>query len=94
MGAWAYVAVVTTDSPHLMYAYIVLSLLVGVHTEEALGWCSQPTSAPPSTQGTSGRCSSGYAKRRASPTEVVYRRELRPVITTGAEIMDELFTAT
>ena len=27
-------------------------------------------------------------------TEVVYRRELRPVITTGAEIMDELFTGT
>jgi integrase len=26
------------------------------------------------------------------PTEVVYRRELRPVITTGAEIMDQLFT--
>ena len=24
-------------------------------------------------------------------TEVVYRRELRPVITTGAEVMDELF---
>jgi integrase len=24
-------------------------------------------------------------------TEVIYRRELRPVITTGAEIMDELF---
>ena len=23
-------------------------------------------------------------------TEVVYRRELRPVITTGAEIMDEI----
>jgi integrase len=27
-------------------------------------------------------------------TETVYRRELRPVITTGAEIMDQLFTAT
>jgi hypothetical protein len=27
-------------------------------------------------------------------TEIVYRRELRPVITTGAEIMDQLFTAT
>ena len=27
-------------------------------------------------------------------TEVVYRRELRPVITTGAEIMDELFSGT
>ena len=26
-------------------------------------------------------------------TEIVYRRELRPIITTGAEIMDELFTA-
>jgi integrase len=26
-------------------------------------------------------------------TEVVYRRELRPVITTGAEIMDEVFRA-
>ncbi len=26
-------------------------------------------------------------------TEVVYRRELRPVLTTGAEIMDTLFTA-
>jgi len=25
-------------------------------------------------------------------TEIVYRRELRPVITTGAEIMDQLFT--
>jgi integrase len=24
-------------------------------------------------------------------TEIVYRRELRPVITTGAEIMDEVF---
>ena len=27
-------------------------------------------------------------------TEIVYRRELRPVITTGAEIMDQLFAAT
>jgi integrase len=27
-------------------------------------------------------------------TEIVYRRELRPVITTGAEIMDELFSGT
>ena len=33
----------------------------------------------------------GHASTRT--TEVVYRRELRPVITTGAEIMDELFTA-
>jgi hypothetical protein len=27
-------------------------------------------------------------------TEIVYRRELRPVITTGAEIMDQLFAGT
>jgi integrase len=31
----------------------------------------------------------GHAFTRT--TEVVYRRELRPVITTGAEIMDEVF---
>jgi integrase len=34
----------------------------------------------------------GHATIRT--TEIVYRRELRPVITTSAEIMDQLFTAT
>ena len=34
----------------------------------------------------------GHASTRT--TEIVYRRELRPVITTGAEIMDELFSRT
>jgi integrase len=34
----------------------------------------------------------GHAATRT--TEIVYRRELRPVITTGAEIMDQLFTRT
>jgi site-specific recombinase XerD len=34
----------------------------------------------------------GHASTRT--TEIVYRRELRLVITTGAEIMDQLFTAT
>jgi integrase len=34
----------------------------------------------------------GHATTRT--TEIVYHRELRPVITTGAEIMDQLFTAT
>ena len=33
----------------------------------------------------------GHATTRT--TEIVYRRELRPVITTGAEIMNELFGA-
>ena len=33
----------------------------------------------------------GHATTRT--TAIVYRRELRPVITTGAEIMDELFGA-
>ena len=33
----------------------------------------------------------GHASTRT--TEIVYRRELRPVITTGAEIMDQLFGA-
>ena len=34
----------------------------------------------------------GHATTRT--TEIVYRCELRPVITTGAEIMDQLFTGT
>ena len=34
----------------------------------------------------------GHATGRT--TEIVYRRELRPVITTGAEIMDDLFSGT
>ena len=34
----------------------------------------------------------GHATTRT--TEIVYRRELRPVITTGAEIMDQLFRGT
>jgi integrase len=34
----------------------------------------------------------GHASTRT--TEIVYHRELRPVITTGAETMDQLFTAT
>ena len=34
----------------------------------------------------------GHATTRT--TEIVYRRELRPVITTGAEIMDQIFTRT
>ncbi|HEX5300437.1 MAG TPA: tyrosine-type recombinase/integrase [Streptosporangiaceae bacterium] len=34
----------------------------------------------------------GHASTRT--TEIVYRSELRPVITTGAEIMDQLFTGT
>ncbi len=33
----------------------------------------------------------GHASTRTA--EVVYRRELRPVITTGAEVMDDLFGA-
>jgi integrase len=31
----------------------------------------------------------GHASTRT--TEIVYRRELRPVMTTGAEIMDDVF---
>jgi integrase len=34
----------------------------------------------------------GHATTRT--TEIAYRRELRPVITTGAEIMDQLFSGT
>jgi hypothetical protein len=33
--------------------------------------------------------SAGHARSRT--TEVIHRRELRPVITTGAEVMDRIF---
>jgi len=29
---------------------------------------------------------------RTATTELVYRHELRPVITTGADVMDKIFT--
>ena len=31
--------------------------------------------------------------RQASTTELVYHRELRPVITMGAELMDKVFSS-
>jgi integrase len=31
--------------------------------------------------------------RQTSTTELIYRRELRPVITTGAELMDQVFSS-
>ena len=31
--------------------------------------------------------------KQTSTTELVYRRELRPVITTGAELMDKIFAS-
>ena len=33
----------------------------------------------------------GHASSRT--TETIYRHELRPVITTGADVMDKIFTA-
>ncbi len=32
-----------------------------------------------------------FAEASSRTTEVVYRRELRPVLTTGAEVMDTIF---
>jgi integrase len=44
---------------------------------------------PPRSAHRGDRRLAGHASTRT--TEVVYRRELRPVITTGAQIMDEIF---
>jgi hypothetical protein len=30
--------------------------------------------------------------KQTSTTELIYRRKLRPVITTGAEVMDKVFS--
>ena len=42
------------------------------------------------TMTTWSRMTTEGAKTRT--TEVVYRREARPVITTGAEVMDKIFS--
>jgi hypothetical protein len=47
---------------------------------------------PPRGQHRGDRPAGRHASTRT--TEIVYRRELRPVIATGAEIMDELFSGT
>jgi hypothetical protein len=119
----------------LMYAYIVLSLLCGIRTEEArvLRWAhvdldGDPAARPPVPPHVAvWRSVCGHGETRTErprrtlglpvvvvhargvsieeiarlvrhattrTTEIVYRRELRPVITTGAEIMDQLFTGT
>jgi hypothetical protein len=36
-------------------------------------------------------CKPQHASSRT--TETIYRHELRPVITTGADVMDKIFTA-
>jgi site-specific recombinase XerD len=85
----------------LMHAYIVLSLLAGIRTEAGIGdgWTPRELRTTfvslLSHRGVSIEEIArlvGHASTRT--TEIVYRRELRPVITTGAEIMDELFTGT
>ena len=44
--------------------------------------------------GRSERCScTGTDTQQTGTTELVYRRELRPVITAGAEIMDRIFSS-
>jgi hypothetical protein len=75
-------------SAELMHAYITLSLLTGLRTEEAraLQWAHVDLDGDPAARLV------GHATTRT--TEIVYRRELRPVITTGAEIMDQLFRGT
>jgi integrase len=98
----------------LMHAYIVLSLLRGIRTEEAraLRWAhvdldGDPEARPPvpphvavsRSVRTHGETKTERSRRTlalprlaghasARTTEIVYRRELRPVITTGAEITE------
>ncbi len=92
----------------LMYAYIVLSLLVGLRTEEvrALDWQhvdldGDPDADPPLPPHVAvwrsvrvrGETKTERSRRTLALPRLVYRRELRPLITTGAEIMDEIFGA-
>jgi integrase len=90
-----------------LHAYIVLCLLTGVRSEEAraLTWEHVDLEAGTVSVWRSDVVRqhgsyrdvpveeiarlAGHASSRT--TEVIYRRELRPVITTGAEVMDQIF---
>ena len=88
-----------------LHAFIVLCLLTRVRSEEAraLTWEHVDLDAGTIAVWRSVRAHgdtktvpvkeiarlAGHASSRT--TEVIYRRELRPVITTGAEVMDQIF---
>jgi integrase len=111
-------AVLAAARPSRLYAYLVLSLLSGVRTEEAgpLTWDhvfpDTKDGIPPhvavwrsvrkhgDTKTRKSRRTIALPKRERgsrvghssqATTEAVYRKQLRPVITRGAEAMDSIF---
>jgi integrase len=88
-------------------AYAILSLTTGIRTEEAraLRWDhvdldGNPAArlpVPPHIAVWRSVRLHGDTKteksRRTGTTETIYRHELRPVITTGTDVMDKIFTA-
>ena len=103
-----------------MHAYVVLSLLVGIRTEEAraLRWANNVIRAfriitkkaglgedwvPREMRHTfvSVLSANGVpvesiallaGHERSATTESVYRHEIRPALTQGAEVMDKIFS--
>jgi hypothetical protein len=78
-------------------AYVVLSLCMGIRTEEAreLHWDhvdldGDPSAVRPVPPSVAVWHSVRQGGDTTATTELVYRHELRPVITTGAEVMDRI----
>ena len=76
-----------TRSPRRSLGYLVAARNVATLADTPRGQQGRPSNSLTLDQAIA-------VTAAARTTEIVYRRELRPVITTGAEIMDQLFTAT
>ena len=101
------VALITAAREYNLYAYVVLSLLVGLRTEEAraLRWDHVQIGVnwtPRELRHTFVSLLSGngmaiedishlVGHSSTLVTQTVYRHELRPVVTSGAEMMDRIF---
>ncbi len=72
-------------------AYVILSLTTGIRTEEAraLRWITWTWTA---TRMRGRRCPPSIAVWRSVRLHGDTKTELRPVITTGADVMDKIFT--
>ena len=72
---------------HRLAAYVVLSLLVGVRTEEARAITWDEVDVRPED------ISDLVGHSSTSVTETVYRHEIRPALTKGATAMNRILKA-
>ena len=76
-----------------MHAYVVVSLLTGARTEELRALGHSFVSLLSDSGVPIEEISRLVGHKSTLVTEVVHRKQLRPVIQSGATVMDQLFTS-